>query len=72
MFDQAIPPESTKFVQMHVKDPKVDFLTVRMRGLALVPAGILNHLHVAFRKKALKHFAQSGTTTFIGWGTDVG
>ena len=59
LFNQAILPDFTKFVQMPVKDPKVDFLTVRTLSLALAPTGILSHLHVVFKRRALKHLTLS-------------
>lgn len=60
LVNQVIPPEFRDFVQMPVKDPKVDFLTVRRRSLAPTPTEILNHHHVAFKRKALMHLTQSG------------
>lgn len=66
LFNQAIPPESTKFVQMHFKDPKVKFLTIRKQGLALAPNRNPVSPPRSVQQESVKHLAQSGTTTFIG------
>ena len=56
----TMPPEFTKFVQITVQDPEVDFRTVPTLSRALAPMGILNRLRVALKRITLKHLAQSG------------